>query len=98
MAKSKPLSMRHRAFWRNLTKNERRELMALQTSRSYGARSAYLPDDCSECGACGEPVFGSGWCAYCWRRYDALMAKGRGVSPERSGGATDRSGDAPAGR
>lgn len=39
-------------------------------SPSYsGMRSGYLPDDCSECGACGQPCFGSvGWCQSCLHR------------------------------
>ncbi len=72
------LSMRDAEFWANLTQDERRELMSIQTSPSYGRGSAYLPDDCSECGCCGEPILGSGWCAACYERYERLMAKGRG--------------------
>ena len=80
MAETRRLSMRDKTFWRNLTKWERSELMALQTSRhtsGYGG-GGYLPDDCSECGACGQPILGSGWCSACYKRYDALVTKARG--------------------
>ena len=79
------LSMRDRGFWRRLTKAERSELMALQTSRhSTGmGGGGYLPDDCSECGACGNPILGSGWCSWCYERYARLMAKGRGDVAEK---------------
>ncbi len=66
--------------WNNLTKEERTEYMQLQMSPSYGGRSAYLPDDCSECGACGQPAFGSiGWCYPCLKRHNQLLDKLREV-------------------
>lgn len=43
-----------------LTRNERGELMRLQMSPSGGGHSSYLPDDCGECGACGDTCLGSG--------------------------------------
>ena len=65
--------------WSNLTKDERAEYMHLQMSPSYGGRSAYLPDDCGECGACGQPCFGSvGWCKHCLQRHGELFDKLRG--------------------
>lgn len=63
-----------------LTPEERRELMVLQMSPSYGDRSSYLPDDCSGCGACGEPMLGSGWCPHCSRRITELIEKMEGRS------------------
>lgn len=72
------LTMRDKKFWRNLTKRERSELMRLQMSPSYGGRDGYLPDDCSECGACGQPMLGSGWCNYCLRRWQQLVDKAQG--------------------
>lgn len=59
---------------KRLTSDERRELMYLQMS-PQGNRSAYLPDDCGECGACGDTMFGSSWCPRCFERYDYLMDK-----------------------
>ena len=72
--------MRDKAFWANLLPEERRRLMELQTSKS-GSYSAggYLPDDCSECGACGQPMLGVGMCDACYRDFDRLMAKGSGA-------------------
>ena len=68
--------------WDNLTKDERAEYMMLQMSPHYGGRSNYLPDDCSECGACGYPVLGAGWCKNCRDRHKFLQNKllyGKGV-------------------
>lgn len=61
-----------------LLPQERAELMQLQMSSPYGTRSAYLPDDCGECGACGDTCLGSGWCQHCHRAFAALCAKARG--------------------
>ena len=58
-----------------LTRMERAELMRLQMSSPYGARSAYLPDDCGECGACGDTCLGSGWCPRCYERHAYLADK-----------------------
>lgn len=62
--------------WSNLTKEERAEYMNIQMSRSnsYGS-SGYLPDDCSECGACGSPMLGIGVCTQCSKRQRELIAK-----------------------
>lgn len=65
-----------------LTPDERRELMWLQMSPAYGGRSAYLPDDCGECGACGDTCLGSSWCPRCYERYGYLMDKMTGVLDE----------------
>ena len=69
--------------WNNLTKEERAEYMRLQMS-SYGSydRTGYLPDDCGECGACGQPTLGAGWCRDCLRRWIELHNKLVGASPE----------------
>lgn len=63
-----------------LTRGERGEMMMLQMSPAGGAYSAggYLPDDCSECGACGEPILGSGWCSRCGERFEELVSKAEG--------------------
>jgi len=66
-------------YWDNLTKEERAEYMRLQMSPPGGYdRSGYLPDDCGECGACGTPILGVGWCPACRRRFEELEAKLRG--------------------
>ena len=60
-----------------LTRFERGEMMRLQMSHSgeaYGG-GGYLPEDCSECGACGEPILGTGWCERCFDRFDELSRK-----------------------
>jgi hypothetical protein len=59
---------------------ERGRVMELQTARGYSGRSAFLPDDCSECGACGEPTLGSGWCDGCYAEWERLSSKMRGES------------------
>jgi hypothetical protein len=62
---------------RRLPIEKRRRLVQLQmsphTGSSYGGSGGYLPDDCSECGACGEPMLGSGWCSSCYREFNALL-------------------------
>ncbi len=56
--------------WSNLTKGERVEYMQLQMSPSHGGSGdGYLPDDCGDCGACGQPCFRDvGWCINCLHR------------------------------
>ena len=62
--------------WENLTPIEKRRYMQLQMSPQGGYdHSGYLPDDCGECGACGTPTLGGGWCPDCTKEYDALRAK-----------------------
>ena len=62
--------------WGNLTKEERAEYMSLQMSSQGGYdHSGYLPDDCGECGACGQPMLGSGWCPRCRARWRGLRNK-----------------------
>jgi len=65
--------------WSNLTNDERAEYMRLQMPPSGGYdRSGYLPDDCGECGACGNPTLGVGWCDKCRQRFKELDDKLRG--------------------
>ena len=62
--------------WDNLTSDERRRYMRLQMSPSGSYdRSGYLPDDCGECGACGTPILGTGWCKTCHQEWQALRDK-----------------------
>ena len=86
MTYMKKLTMRDKQFWANLTRDERSELMMLQTSPSstgYGG-GGYLPDDCSECGVCGDAIFGSGWCDFHYKRFSELMKKGEGAPQENN--------------
>ncbi len=65
--------------WNNLNKEERATYMRLQMSPSGGYdRSGHLPDDCGECGACGEPILGTGWCSSCYKTWCELDIKLRG--------------------
>ena len=62
--------------WARLNKNERSELVRLER----GGRSVYgaggkLPDDCSECSACGEPMLGLELCSPCFLRWRELNNK-----------------------
>ena len=60
----------------NLNKEERAEYMRLQMSSQGGYdKSGYLPEDCGECGACGQPTLGCGWCSDCLREYEELYNK-----------------------
>ncbi len=71
--------MANKLNWDNLTKRERAEYMRLQMApRGEYERSGYLPDDCGECGACGMPTLGAGWCKDCLRQFGQLDTKLRG--------------------
>lgn len=61
--------------WGNLTTEEKAEYMRLQMSPAYGGHSAYYPDDVGECGACGYPILGNGWCGKCSSRWQELRNK-----------------------
>ena len=76
----KQLSMRDKEFWANLSPDERSEFMYIQTSPSGTSYGGYLPDDCSECGVCGDAILGHGWCDYHYNRWDALYKKGQGIT------------------
>lgn len=73
--------------WNNLTTQERRRYMQLQMSPqgSYSL-SGYLPDDCGECGACGQPMLGCGWCSDCLKEYIRLREKLEGKLLKEGGG------------
>ena len=65
--------------WNNLTREERATYMRLQMSPAGGSdRSGYLPEDCGECGACGQPILGTGWCSSCYKTWKELDDKLRG--------------------
>ena len=66
--------------WNNLNASERRVYMQIQMSHgtSYGG-GGYLPDDCSDCGACGLPMLGTGICHNCYTTWKSLDNKLRGV-------------------
>lgn len=69
--------------WSNLTKEERAEYMRLQMSPQGGYdRSGYLPEDCGECGACGQPMLGCGWCSSCYSRRKELRDKLESSNPK----------------
>lgn len=66
---------RNKTWWKRLTKAERSHLIYLERSdkkyTEYGG-GGYLPDDCFECPACGQPEFGIGLCTSClnyWQKY-----------------------------
>ena len=62
--------------WGNLNKEERRRYMQIQTSGSgHYDRSGYLPDDCGECGCCGQPMLGTGLCGSCYHEWRRLRDK-----------------------
>ena len=62
--------------WGNLTRRERARYMRLQMSPQGGYdRSGYLPDDCGEYRACGQPTLGGRWCKNCSKEWRALRDK-----------------------
>jgi len=58
-----------------LTSNERKRLVWMQMQPRHTRYGGYMPDDCSECGACGYPILGSGWCNNCSNEFDRLKGK-----------------------
>jgi len=72
---------RDKAWWGRLTKEERAHLVYLERNHEhtgYGG-GGYLPDDCSECAACGTPIFGSGsWCNNCYEDWKSYIKKAEG--------------------
>ena len=66
---------RDKAWWARLTKEERSQLIALEQDEYRGGRSGSLPDDCSECGSCGNPTIGIGLCMMCLDIYYKLLRK-----------------------
>lgn len=66
---------RTKAWWARLTHDERVELVYLERN-DRSCRSSYLPDDCSECQACGQPQLGGGgMCTSCHNRKLELIRK-----------------------
>ncbi len=62
--------------WNNLNKEERSIYMRIQMSHGTGyGGGGYLPDDCSDCGACGEPMLGRGICPTCFEQWKELDNK-----------------------
>ena len=66
-----------------LEPDERRELMFMQMSPA-GRNDGYVPDDCSYCDVCGDPILGSGGglCGRCYGRWELLMNKLEGSRGE----------------
>ena len=76
--------------WANLSKDERLRYMQLQVSPQGGYDySGYLPEGCGECGACGQPIMGTGWCSSCYQEWYSLRLKLCGVSDEIHNQLTD---------
>ncbi len=68
---------RNKIWWARLSKNERKRLFHLEhTSNSSYGGGGYLPDDCSECGGCGNPMMGSGLYHNCYLEIQSLINKG----------------------
>ena len=62
-----------------LEPEERAHFMYLQTRPTYSYGSAYLPEDCSECTACGQPMLGhGGFCPACYADYRRYYDKAMG--------------------
>ena len=66
---------RTKEWWAALTKEERSWLVYAELN-DKSSRSGYLPDDCSECGVCGQPQLGGGgMCRYCLDRLIGILPK-----------------------
>ena len=68
---------RNKQWWSKLTKEERSQLTYLERGANLGGSGGgYLPDDCSDCGACGNPMIGyGGLCSMCQSQLDAIINK-----------------------
>jgi len=67
---------RTKQWWSALSKAERSYLVyAERFQNSYSGMGGYLPDDCSECRVCGDPMLGSGTCTYCINKISKLITK-----------------------
>lgn len=75
---------RTKAWWAALTKEERSELVMLERAQNLGGRSAFIPDDCSECGCCSQPHLGSGLCSRCFNRLGTLIDKANAAMQSQS--------------
>lgn len=69
---------RTKEWWAMLTKSERSELTWLEKAEHHSHGSAYIPDDCRECGNCGTPTLYSGLCPLCSKRLGELLTKASG--------------------
>jgi len=65
---------RTKEWWAALAPDERSHLVYIERG-NLGGRSPYLPDDCSECNACGSPMFGSGLCPSCYEAWKSYVDK-----------------------
>ena len=69
--------MRDKAWWAQRTIQERWIIWNYERTANKSSRSAYLPEDCSECGACGLPCLGYGPCGRCINKYESALAARR---------------------
>ena len=71
---------RTKEWWARLNKEERSTLVYFERHQyEYYGGGGYLPDDCSECSGCGQPmVGGGGLCSSCYDNLEKLIAKGNG--------------------
>ena len=65
---------RTREWWARLTKEERIELVYLESSDKHSHRSDYIPEDCYECGSCSTPSLSS-LCPMCLNRLIFIINK-----------------------
>ena len=70
---------RTKQWWAKLTIEERATLVYLERGANLSGGmggGGYLPDNCSECGACGNPMCGyGGLCSWCQSQLDGIISK-----------------------
>lgn len=59
---------------------------------NYGGSGGYLPDDCSECDTCGQPMLGSGNCPACYAEIPHIYKRLHLDEQGRDASGRDRSG------
>ena len=68
------MTRRTKEWWAQFAPEARSYIVFFERYADSGGRSAYLPDDCSECGVCGTPTRRSP-CSNCYNVYDKILKK-----------------------
>lgn len=71
---------RDKAWWAARSPQQRWIIWNYERNEGKSSGSAYLPDDCSECGVCGQPCLGYGPCIACINEYEGAL-RGETITP-----------------
>jgi len=73
---------RTKEWWARLTPEDRSIIVYFERHQNEGGRSDYLPDDCSDCGVCGNPCLGIGPCQSCSNEYMKAINKAEAANAD----------------